>query len=71
MIRLTQDEERLLLHLWSSSVDVTRKLPLDVRQKIDGLQQAIELLTNLPVAIGWEENATTLLAYATRQGTSG
>jgi hypothetical protein len=60
---LTAEQELLLLHFWSLSVEIARKLPIEIRQDIEGLQRALELAAAIPAAIGWEKSATALLRY--------
>jgi hypothetical protein len=56
---LTPEQQILLLQFWSLSVEIARNIRVDTRESIEGLQQALELVSAIPVAIGWETEDKT------------
>jgi hypothetical protein len=53
-LELNLDEELLILLFWAHGKDIARKFSVEKLQAVPGLEQAIEAISYLPVAIGWD-----------------
>ena len=51
---LDLDEELLILLFWAYGRDVSKRLGAEKIKSIEGLERAIEAISSLPSAIGWD-----------------
>jgi hypothetical protein len=51
------EEEILILLFWAHGKDISRKISAEKIQAIPGLETAIEAISFLPAAIGWDDEA--------------
>jgi hypothetical protein len=56
-MELNMEEELLILHFWACGKDIARKFGTEKLQAVPGLERAIEAVSYLPAAIGWDEDA--------------
>jgi hypothetical protein len=57
-VELSLEEELLILLFWAHGKDIARTIGMEKLQAVPGLQQAIESVSCLPVAIGWDDEAS-------------
>jgi hypothetical protein len=52
---LDLEEELLILLFWAYGRDISRKLGAERLRAVAGLENAIEAVAHLPMAIGWDD----------------
>ena len=69
-IELELEEELLILLFWAYGRDISKKLSAEKLRTVSGLERAIEAISHLPTAIGWDERDVGLISAAPAQDPS-